>query len=117
MRTAAPSPLSIWCPPPLGVIKFNVDGAVNRTNGVVGVGVITRDQLGRILGNISAPFTGFLSPRTNESLGFSEALIAANNRGLAHIIVEGDSSQIVQALSQEGKIFPDCSSIVLSQIV
>lgn len=51
-------------------------------------------------------------PRTTEAVGFREALIAANIRGFAHIIVEGDSSQIVQALSQEGKNFSDCSSIV-----
>lgn len=49
---------------------------------------------------------------TNENLtmAFREALVIAANRGLSKIVVEGDSLQVVQALTQAGKSFADCSS-------
>lgn len=64
--------------------------------GVVGVGIV--------LGWASIPFFGFLSPRTTEALGFREALVLADNTGCAKIIVEGDCSQVIQALTHGGYI-------------
>lgn len=111
-NNAAPSPPVNWCLPPPGIIKFNVDGAVDMSGGLVGVGIVARDHAGQILGTVSIPFPGLFSPRTAEALGFREALITAANKGFSSIIVEGDSIQIVQALTQVGKSFSDCSSIL-----
>lgn len=106
------TPTPMWHGPPASVIKLNVDGAVDRRSGIVGVGFVARNHLGQILGTSSIPFPGLLSPRVAEALGFCEALVLAANNGLAEIIIEGDSIQIVQALNQAGKSYSDCSSIL-----
>lgn len=108
--TSTPTPM--WHGPPTGVIKLNVDGAIDRRSGIVGVGIVARNHLGQILGASSIPFPGLLSPRVAKALGFREALVLAANKGLADIIIEGDSIQIVQALNQAGKSYSDCSSIL-----
>ncbi|KAI8572941.1 hypothetical protein RHMOL_Rhmol01G0240100 [Rhododendron molle] len=111
-RLSTPPHPSSWLPPPPNVIKLNVDGAVNKKNGISGAGIVARNHLGEILGSISIPFLGFLLPRSTEALAFREALITAAIRGFSEIIVEGDSLQVVQALIQDGKSLSDCSSIL-----
>ena len=37
-----------WSPPPRSLFKINVDGAVDKAIGKEGVGVIVRDELGRV---------------------------------------------------------------------
>lgn len=71
---------------------------------MVGVGFVARDHLGSILGTCSIPFVGTYTPRTAEVLGFREAMILALQKGFSRITVEGDSAQIVQALTQEGEL-------------
>lgn len=44
-------------------------------------------------------------------MALREAWVIAANRGLSKIVVEGDSLQ-VQALTQAGKSFADCGSIL-----
>lgn len=106
------TPHSRWLLPPIGCIKFNVDGAVRRQTGIVGVGIVARDYSGIILGTTSIPFPGLFSPRSAEALAFREALVLAANKGFSSIIVEGDSLEVVQALTQDGKTFSDCGSIL-----
>lgn len=110
--TQPPEPVLVWNPPPPTIIKFNVDGATNKEEGVVGVGIVARDHLGQILGASSVPFTGFFSPRSVEAMGFREALVIAANKGISNIIVEGDCAQVVQALTQARNLFSDCNSIL-----
>ncbi|KAI8554464.1 hypothetical protein RHMOL_Rhmol05G0101200 [Rhododendron molle] len=88
-NTAAPSPLVNWCLPPPGIIKLNIDGAVDKSGGLVGVGIVARDHAGQILGTTSIPFPGLFSSRIVEALGFREALVTAANKGFSSIIVEG----------------------------
>ncbi|KAI8571068.1 hypothetical protein RHMOL_Rhmol01G0088600 [Rhododendron molle] len=107
----------MWRPPLADVIKLNVDGAVQRENGSVGVGIVARDLWGQIVGMVAIPFIGFFSPRAVEAMAFREALVFAANRGFSKIVVEGDSLQVVQALTQAGKSFADCSSILLDCLV
>ncbi|KAI8549830.1 hypothetical protein RHMOL_Rhmol06G0055900 [Rhododendron molle] len=114
--SAVPLPVPKWCLPLIGTVKINVDGAVCRKKGIVGVGLVARDHKGQILGMASIPSMGLLSPRSVEAMGFREALVFAANSGLSHIIIEGDSLEVVQALIQEGKSLSDCSSILLDCI-
>lgn len=60
---AIPGLIPMWCPPPDDMVKINVDGAIHRQNGSVGVGIIARDCLGQVLGMAAIPFTGLFSPR------------------------------------------------------
>ncbi|XP_058222888.1 uncharacterized protein LOC131332605 [Rhododendron vialii] len=92
-RLSTPPHPSSWLPLPPNVIKLNVDGAVNKKNGISGVSIVARKHFGEILGSISIPFAGFLSPRSTEALGFREALVTAAIKGFSEIIVESDSLQ------------------------
>lgn len=107
-----PPVVLVWHPPPSTAIKLNVDGAISKANGKVGIGVVARDSAGQVIDFLSSPTTGFLSPRVTEALAFREALIFAANNGLTDIIVEGDALQIVQAINKGGDQFSDCSSII-----
>ena len=40
---------SVWVPPPLGLCKINVDGAIFPTKKLAGIGVVIRDQQGKLL--------------------------------------------------------------------
>ena len=40
---------SVWIPPPSGLCKINVDGALFPTMKLDGIGVVIRDQQGRLL--------------------------------------------------------------------
>jgi hypothetical protein len=42
--------LSLWLPPPEGVIKVNWDASLNVSKGWTGLGIIARDNLGFCLG-------------------------------------------------------------------
>ncbi|XP_058181170.1 uncharacterized protein LOC131299601 [Rhododendron vialii] len=110
--SADPLPVPKWCLPPVGMVKINVDSALCKEKMIVGVGLVARDYLGQILGMASIPFTGLLAPRSVEAMGFWEAMVFAATNGLSHVIIEGDSLEVVQALMQEGKSFSDCSSIL-----
>ncbi|KAI8536880.1 hypothetical protein RHMOL_Rhmol10G0290800 [Rhododendron molle] len=106
----------LWIPP-ANVVKYNVDGAVQQKNGSVGIGIVAHDHLGQIVGVMATSFPRLLSPRTVEAMAFREALVFAVNRDLSRFVVEGDSLEVVQALTQSGKSFTDCSSIRLDCLV
>ncbi|XP_058208234.1 uncharacterized protein LOC131321248 [Rhododendron vialii] len=107
----------MWRPPLADVVKFNVDGAVQQKNGSVGIGIVARDHMGQIVGILATSFPGLLSPKVVEVLAFLEALVFTANRGLSNFVVEGDSLEVVQALTQSEKSFADCSSILLDCLV
>lgn len=106
-----------WLPPPVGVtstgLLTGVDGVVNRKDGRVGVGMVARHYLGNILAVCTAVFYGYFFLRATEAMGFRETLVFASNNRCQSIIVEGDSAQVVQALSVCNKSFSDCSAILL----
>lgn len=94
------------------MIKLNVDGATNKNSGLVAVGLVARDAYGNTLGWASLSFKGLFSPRTTEAMGFREAMVFAANHGLANIIIEGDSQQVVNALTRKGNFYSDCCAIL-----
>lgn len=64
----------IWIPPDTGIVKFNVDGALDERNGLSGVGIVARDEYGNLLGAVMESFKGLFSVRTIEAMGFRCAL-------------------------------------------
>ncbi|XP_058223042.1 uncharacterized protein LOC131332764 [Rhododendron vialii] len=103
-----------WCLPPVGMVKINVDDALCKKKMIVGVGLVARDYMGQLFGMASIPFTGLLAPRSVEAMGYREALVFAATNGLSHVIIEGDSLEVVQALTQEGKVAHSLAKKALS---
>ncbi|XP_042964623.1 uncharacterized protein LOC122298843 [Carya illinoinensis] len=97
-----------WRQPPQDWFKVNWDGAINKAQGTVGVGVVIRDSQGMVIATQRQRKSLFTEPLLAESYG---ALIAVNfawDLGLANIILEGDSLQVVQALKKDQEAW--CSS-------
>lgn len=65
----------VWRPPSSTAIKLNLNGAISKANGKVGIGVVACDSIRQIIGLLSSPIIGFLSPRVTKAkaLVFHEA--------------------------------------------
>ncbi|XP_075674771.1 uncharacterized protein LOC142643956 [Castanea sativa] len=88
-----------WSPPPRPFFKINVDGVVDKVTGRTGVGVIVRDELGRveaaICRNLGAPFGAI----EIESKAINARLLFAQDIGIRDIMVESDCLIMIQALN------------------
>ena len=89
-----------WKPPAMGRVKINYDGAVFNETGEAGIGVIIRNPQGAVMASLSEriPF-----PHSVEAVEATAARVAvqlAYDLGFKEVEVEGDSINIVQALSQ-----------------
>ena len=84
----------------MGRVKINYDGAVFNETGEAGIRVIIRNSLGAVMASLSQriPF-----PHSVEAVEATAARVAvqlALDLGFKEVKVEGDSINIVQALSQ-----------------
>ncbi|OMP08802.1 hypothetical protein COLO4_06100 [Corchorus olitorius] len=48
-KNLVPRSIIPWSPPPLGSLKFNVDGASSGSSGMAGIGGVLRDNSGSVL--------------------------------------------------------------------
>ncbi|XP_058217302.1 uncharacterized protein LOC131328370 [Rhododendron vialii] len=115
LHVAQPNQAQKWEPPPTGVTKLNVDGAMNKDSGLCEMGMVARKSEGIIVGAASQSMYGQFPPRVIETMGFRFALTEALNHNLTRIEVEGDAKHVVQAIKGE-KAFADCDSIILDCI-
>ena len=88
-----------WVAPPQGDAKFNVDAAVTRYGGAVGV--ICRDDRGMFMGAPTLSFKYIVDPPTLEALAIREALALADDLYLRRIQVASDCKTVVQDLNKE----------------
>ena len=68
-----------WRPPDVGVIKINVDGAINSADGVGGAGGVARSTSG-FLGAWSKSYVGVSDPLIMEALSVRDSVRFANLR-------------------------------------
>ena len=88
-----------WSPPPLSLFKINVDGAVATATKKPGVGVIVRDELGRVEATMCRNLNAPLGAIETESKAIEVGLLFAQDIGIQDIVVESDSLIMVQALN------------------
>ena len=88
-----------WSPPPLNWYKVNVDDAVFRDQGGIGVGVVIRSDQGGVMGSMSKKIHLPWGAIEAEAKAMKEGILLAWDLGLKNIIVEGDSLVVVQALN------------------
>ncbi|KAL0011877.1 hypothetical protein SO802_006985, partial [Lithocarpus litseifolius] len=103
---------SVWVPPPRNVFKVNVDAAVFAQHRAVGIGVIVRDDLGRIEAALSKRLDAPLGAVEAEAMAYETGLIFAKDIGIQEVVIEGDSLIIHRALSDESKSPSSVSAIV-----
>ena len=89
-----------WIPPPEYVFKINVDGALFADQKVVGVGVIIKDEKGKLEAAMSKKILVPVGPVEAEAVAYEQGLLFARDIGIHNFIIEGDSLIIHHALSE-----------------
>ena len=79
--------------------KVNVDGTIFSEQRAVGIGVVVRDDQGRVAATISKRINEHLWAVEAQAKAFEEGLQLAKDIGIQDFILEGDSLIIHRALS------------------
>lgn len=84
-----------WTAPPSGVVKINFDGAFDSARFCGGIGVVVRDDHGRLLLARMGPVLAAKSALMMEALTFREAVFVALRCGYTNVVFQGDSKVLV----------------------
>ncbi|XP_042939391.1 uncharacterized protein LOC122274416 [Carya illinoinensis] len=95
------TPSSAWSAPPPAFFKANWDGAIDKDNSKVGIGVIVRDSEGLVMASLCSSITLNFDPSLGEAVAALKATILCAELGLTHIVLEGDALSVVQAVQNE----------------
>lgn len=99
-----------WTPPPSNFCKLNSDGSVRED--IAAAGGLIRNDLGEWIGGFSMNI-GPSSIHESELWGLRQGLLLALRLEIKHLIVESDSKEVIQALSQERNITAPTPALVL----
>ncbi|KAL5733119.1 hypothetical protein ACOSQ2_032811 [Xanthoceras sorbifolium] len=84
-----------WLPPPFGCYKLNVDAAFNHQKRAAGLGVVVRDDCGVPRVAASWFLKGIMDIEVGEAMALLEGLKVAIDRNLFPLLIESDSSNVV----------------------
>ena len=87
-----------WSPPPSTRYKINLDGAVFKAQKSIGIGVLIRDEQGRVVAVLSQKLNAPLGALEVEAKVVEVALQFARDVGISDFIMEGDSLIVHNAL-------------------
>ncbi|KAL0007251.1 hypothetical protein SO802_008753 [Lithocarpus litseifolius] len=87
-----------WSPPRSGHYKINVDGAVFLKQKAAGVGVVIRDEEGRLEAALSKKIHVPLGAIEVEAKAFEMGLLFARDIDVRDVVLEGDSLIVYNAL-------------------
>jgi ribonuclease HI len=90
-----------WTGPPSGAYKVNWDIAIDVQMKCMGLGVIIRDGMGRVAAALNKTLNSLQDPTFNEALGARGVVEFAKDMGFNEMILEGDSKQVVTAISSK----------------
>ena len=82
---------SIWTPPPSGLCKINVDGALFPSKKLASIGVVIRDQQDRFLAALCRKIIAQLGVIEVEAKAYEAGVLLARHLGLKNGVLEGDS--------------------------
>ena len=88
--------------PPPGFFKVNVDGASSLDGlGTSGVGVIIRDDGGRVVAALSKGLPLHYPADWTELFAMEQGVLLAQEMTLSKVIFESDVISVIQAISQD----------------
>ncbi|XP_022751575.1 uncharacterized protein LOC111300197 [Durio zibethinus] len=90
-----------WTAPEEGYAKVNFDGALEVDDCVCGIGVVVKDELGKVLRACSNRVTHVRDPIVAEARALYTAMEFSKQLGIQSIIVEGDALELVNQLISE----------------
>ena len=85
-------------------MKINFDGAVFSGENKSGIRVVIRDCSGSVLASSSKKLPHALTGSEAEALAAVTALYFANELGVNKAVLEGDSMEVIKALTQTKRI-------------
>ncbi|XP_059445374.1 uncharacterized protein LOC132177155 [Corylus avellana] len=88
-----------WKAPENGWVKVNWDIALDKANGRIGVGVIVRNEAGRVIAAKGSTRLGLLDATAAEALGAFMAVCLCKDLRLTQIYLEGDAKTVVDAVT------------------
>uniref|UniRef100_A0A803PRY6 Reverse transcriptase domain-containing protein n=1 Tax=Cannabis sativa TaxID=3483 RepID=A0A803PRY6_CANSA len=68
------APLMPWTPPPLGMLKMNVDAVVDSSQKITGIGALIRSSNGEVVAAISKPVLGCFASHEMEAIAMFHCL-------------------------------------------
>ncbi|XP_059462829.1 uncharacterized protein LOC132191757 [Corylus avellana] len=92
----------LWTKPEAGWIKVNVDAALNKKEGVMGFGLVMRDQEGTFLAAKCIRKRGLWESVVAEALALYHETVFGREKGVQHIVIKGDAKQITYAIHEKG---------------
>ena len=88
-----------WKPPPQTMYKLNFDAAVFMEQQSSGIGAIIRNAQGQVMARMSAKGPYVRNSEEAEALACRQAVVFALEAGFSKIVIEGDNSTIMKAIS------------------
>ncbi|CAN1138108.1 Putative ribonuclease H protein At1g65750 [Linum perenne] len=92
------APCLRWHPPPVGMVKCNIDAAIFLEDGRYGMGALIRNDMGDLLSYRMANGDGCPDPTECEALALVEAAAWLTSLGYSNVILELDSLAVVNAV-------------------
>ncbi|MQL88103.1 hypothetical protein Taro_020652 [Colocasia esculenta] len=90
-----------WMHPPTGRLKLNVDGAFRFVAGEAGGGGILCDHHGRCVFAFATKYQGVFSALDAETRALRDGLAICSNQGILNILVETDSLNLMQIVTEQ----------------
>ena len=108
-----------WSPLEPGIYKVNYDRAYFAEEEKAGISVVVRNELGQVMASLAKKFVMPPTVEILEAMAARRAMIFMEELGLCRAIFEGDSENIVKALSRDcpdrssiGHVVKDCKSLM-----
>jgi hypothetical protein len=92
--------------------KINWDAALELSNKRIGMGLVVRDGAGVVeaVSTVCIPFV--TDPMLAEALGACHALLFCRQQRYTHVVFEGDSQVVVNALKKDGPCWTSFGQII-----
>jgi len=87
-----------WIPPPIGLMKINVDTALAKSLGVVAAAAVARNAVGKFLGASAVVMEGLLEPNTVEAIACKEGLALASDLVLRDFRLSCDNAEVIRSI-------------------
>jgi ribonuclease HI len=100
-----------WLPPPSGTLKFNVDGAVAKSQNTGAFSVVCRNEHGGFVGCSSVRVVGITDPTVLEAMACVEALCLATDLQATKLLIVSDCLTVVKEIQNKASGGPDCMLI------
>ncbi|XP_042944784.1 uncharacterized protein LOC122278665 [Carya illinoinensis] len=101
-----------WQPPPVGSLKLNVDGATFSDQCRSGIGVVLRDDKGKVTFAASKPEDAIADPMEIELIAILRGIQLCIPLGIVELQIESDALLVIEELKKDGKSSTLWSSLI-----